>query len=197
MCLGAQPSLLDPTKEGSEGKKLSRITRGILSGDAIYLWSEDYSIVDRRGVRRTNCTIAVTAWLLATLAFLSAPGMANLTLMAFADCGPLAPHDHVLLGGADQNDLRQHLAAEAACKLDAPGPVAGGIPRAASRKEVLPVTRAGSGMIMSGVGQPRLAETAIAAPRCPGPIVSWQMSRSLTLGCSTSVPPLTPPPRAA
>jgi hypothetical protein len=30
-------------------------------------------------------------------------------------CGLLLPHDHVLLGGASESDLRAHLSAEAAC----------------------------------------------------------------------------------
>jgi hypothetical protein len=151
-------------------------------------------------VRRTNCVTGsgiARACLLLFLALLSVPGLAGLPLMAFGRCGLLAPHEHVLLGGADESDLRQHLIAEAACRLGAHEPVSGGLPRAAARKEVLSVTRGETHLVTIGQGQPRLAVTAIAAPRCSNQVIAWQMRRPPDKACSPSVSPLTPPPRAA
>jgi len=54
--------------------------------------------------------------------------LASLTIQLavpfFADtpCGLIIPHEHILIGGADEHDLAAHEAAEAACAAGRPAP---------------------------------------------------------------------------
>lgn len=138
--------------------------------------------------------IIVTCALLASLIWqFSVPVLAN------TPCGLITPHEHILIGQADDSDLEEHLAAEAKCALgkpDAPDKQAAEL--RGSKGRILNVIQSDS----SQTSHPTMLHDVIAALPT---LTAIQPFRSLysrwerlhLLGQSVVIPPPKPPPKAA
>jgi hypothetical protein len=139
--------------------------------------------------------VIVACGILATLLWqFSAPVLGN------RPCGLIIPHEHILLGQADANDLERHLATEARCtagKRDAPDEHASE-PQGSKKDHILQVIRFnGSKTNYLTILHHVIADLPTVVVVQPSQPLYSQLEQICLLGQSVSRPPPKPPPEAA